>query len=160
MKKNIVALTLVLLLVGCGSGNTKADKQMSCYLGSTNEASSMTTISTTTFNSKSEEVFDQSIQMKYSNMEKTQENNSILQNMFMRKETASDVKGLEIDVKTTNTDFEYSEHWNYREVDAKDALNLFEEQKDMQIDGVYNLKKIETFYTQQGYSCDVEDIKK
>lgn len=157
MKKKISVLLFSLLLFGCQS--QVADQELVCFLSTTSEESTYTSLATFTYRNETKEMYSGVVKEQYTNMEKTQTNNDILQKRMMRKEVAQEVNGVEIETKITNFDFEFIEKWDYQKVKVNELNDIFDDQKQFIENEKYNLKKIEAHYYELGYSCNRQKLK-
>lgn len=156
MKKKISLLILAGLLVGCGA-NEKADRKLVCGLTSVNELQQMELNAEVEFNNNSGLLYNGIFSEKYENLEKTETNNQILQGMILRQSILEDLKGVSVDLKATETSFNYQENWNYREIQLEEVLEADDKQKQF-VEENYSINKIKEYYEIQGYLCEIKDL--
>lgn len=149
---------MMILFTGCSS-DQKADKKVVMDLESSMDEQVYNSKITIEYNSESKKVIKGTFIYDYKNVERTDTNGSILNNLNERYTIVDQLEGAKANIEATTNSFCLEEVWNYLEVDVNDAVNADEMQKNFVENGEYSLNKIKEYFEKQGYSIEEKDIK-
>lgn len=149
---------MVILFTGC-SADQKADKKVVMNLESSMDEQTYNSKITIEYNSESKKVIKGTFLYDYKNVERTDTNGSILNNLNERYTIVDQLEGAKASIEATTNSFYLKEVWNYLEVDVNEVINADEMQKNFVENGEYSLNKIKEYYEKQGYSIEEKDIK-
>ena len=163
MKKFFIVIFSTLILFGASGCDSKekADKMLRCDFYQKDAEGEKTFSSFFTYVDKSKEAVSGDITNNYSGFAKNEVNNKVLTEILIRNSVLGDVKGVEMEVTSNDTDFGSHESWNYRDVDLELIATTDEIQGEF-IDrnsNYYSIEMIQKYYEKNGYSCSSSNIE-
>ncbi|MDF9824307.1 hypothetical protein M2475_001097 [Breznakia sp. PF5-3] len=157
-KLGIILLSGAFLFSGCSS-EEKADKVMTCYMMTTVEDSTYTSLIEIEYNEDSKKVIKGSVDNNYTDLKKTDTNGSILQDLSELQTAHDAIEGVSVTLDVTESEFAYKEEWDYLALDMKEVLEADKDLERFISKDSFSLKKLKEVYTREGYSCTEEDKK-
>lgn len=160
MKKLLCLLVcMIVILTGCSSNQTTADKKLVMKIESSMDEQEYQSTVTIEYNSETQKVIKGTFVYNYKNVERTDTNGSILNYLNNRYTIVDQLEGAKASIDATTNSFGLKEVWNYPDVNASDAANADDLQNNFIENGEYSLNKIKDYFEKQGYTVEEKDIK-
>lgn len=154
-----IGMMILIALSGCGSTSVNADKELVCMIESELDSATYVSEVVIEYNEEEDTMIHGKFHEKYEGLDKTDTNNTILQRFMDNQSLLEGAQGVKLSLDVTDTSFDYQEEWDYQDIDLQEILDLDNRQKNFVEDDKYRTEKVTDYYTLQGYSCEINDIK-